>query len=220
MDIIEAVRSRKSIRGYKPDPIPDEILREIIEIAGRSPSATNSQPWEITVIKGKVLENIIQGNIEMSDSGVEPHPDIQRHNLEGKYRQRQATVAIELFRLMGIAREDRERRKEWNQLGLRFFNAPVALILCLDKSAGHPQPIFEIGTISQTICLVALNYGLGTCIENQGIVYPEVIRKFAGISESKRIITSIAIGYPDWDYPANAIESTRESIDNFVTWLD
>ena len=220
MDIIEAVRSRKSIRGYKPDPVPDEILREIIEIAGHAPSATNSQPWEITVIKGKVKEDIVRGNIEMSNSGVEPHPDIPRHNLEGKYRQRQVAVAIELFKLMGITREDREKRKEWNQLGLRFFNAPVALILCLDKQAGQIQPVFEIGTISQTICLVALDHGLGTCIENQGIVYPEVIRKFAGISESKRIITSIAIGYPDWDYPANAIESTREPIENYVTWLD
>jgi nitroreductase len=127
---------------------------------------------------------------------------------------------MELFRLMGIAREDKEKRKEWNQLGLRFFNAPVALILCLDQSAGQIQPVFEIGTISQTICLVAMNYGLGTCIENQGIVYPEVIRKFTGIPDNKRIITSIAIGYPDRDYPANAIESTREPIDNFVTWLD
>ena len=69
----------------------------------------------------------------------------------------------------------------------------------------------DIGAVMQTICLAALHYGLGTCIEDQGVMYPAVLRKFAGIPESRRIIISIAVGYPDWDFPANKVESARES---------
>jgi len=76
MDIVEAIRSRKSIRGYKPEPVPKEILREILEAATRSPSALNTQSWEITVVAGEVLDNIKQGNIEMLASGVMPNLEV------------------------------------------------------------------------------------------------------------------------------------------------
>ena len=76
----------------------------------------------------------------------------------------------------------------------------------------------DIGTIIQTICLTALNYSLGTCVEDQGIAFPEVVRKFTGIPQSKRLMICIAIGYPDWDFPANKLESTREPLENVVTW--
>jgi hypothetical protein len=70
----------------------------------------------------------------------------------------------------------------------------------------------------QTICLTALNYGLGTCIEYQGVLYPAVLRQCAGIPESKRVLAAIALGFPDWDFPANKLESTREHIDNMTNW--
>ncbi len=218
MDILEAIRARKSIRGYKPDPVPREILREIINIASRAPSAMNTQPWEITVVTGKVLDNIKQGNIDMVSSGTEPEPAVRSKPFEGKYRQRQVELAIQLFGLMGIAREDRVKRAEWWQKGFRFFDAPVAIILSLDRSLEEARSQFDIGTLAQTICLTALNYGLGTCIEDQGVTFPEIVRRFAHIPESQRIVTSIAIGYPNRDFPANRLESKREPVDEIVTW--
>ena len=219
MDIVEAVRSRKSIREYKPDPVPKEILREILDISIRSPSTMNTQPWEITVVTGEILENIRKGNIEMLNSGAKPNPETPHKPSEGKYRQRQVDLAIQIFNLMGIAREDKEKRAEWIQRGFRLFNAPAAFILSRDKSLDESAlSLLDIGAITQTICLVALNYGLGTCIEDQGIMFPEVVRKFTGIPESKRIMICIAIGYPDWDFPANKLKTNREPIDSIVTW--
>lgn len=81
--------------------------------------------------------------------------------------------------------------------GFRYFDAPAAIIILVDKSLTENGPLLDIGAVIQTICLAALNYGLGTCIEDQGVMYPEVLRELAGIPESKRIIISIAIGYPD-----------------------
>ena len=169
MDVIEAIRLQKSIRGFKPDPVPKEILKEILETALRAPSATNSQPWEITVVTGEALENLKRTNIEMSNLGAPPHMESRQAPFQGVYRQRQIDVAIELFKLMEITREDKQKRKEWNQRGLRFFDAPAAIILSMDKSLDDStNSVMDIGVITQTICLAALKYGLGTCIEGQG----------------------------------------------------
>ena len=221
MDVVETIRSRKSIRGYKPEPVPKEILREILEIATRAPSGLNVQPWEIAVVTGKVLDKIRQGNIEMLRSVAASRPAGPPPMLfEGKYKQRQVDLAIELFRLMRIPREDRVKRAEWMQRGIRFFDAPAAFILSIDESLGQFMGLLDIGALMQTICLTALHYGLGTCIEDQGIIFPEVVKRFTGIPESKRIVICIAIGYPDWDFPANKLESTREPLENVVTWCD
>jgi len=221
MDIVDAVRSRKSVRGYKPDPVPKEILREILDIAIHAPSAMNTQPWEITVITGEVLNNIRKGNVEMANARVEPSQELAHKRFEDKYRQRQVDLAMDIFQLMGITREDKEKRAQWTQRGFRFFDAPAAFILSMDKSLdGSLMSLVDIGAIMQTICLTALNYGLGTCIEDQGVMFPEIVRKYADIPESSRIIVSIAIGYPDWDFPANELESTREPVENVVTWKD
>jgi len=218
VNIVEAIQLRKSIRGYKPTPVPRDVLREILEIATRSPSADNWQPWEITVVTGEALDKIRQGNVEMLTSGAITDSASAHKKLEGVYRQRQVGVGIQLFKLMDIAREDKQKREQWIQRGFRFFNAPVAIIISADSCLDESHAQFDIGAISQAICLTALNYGLGTCIDLASIEYPEVVRRFTGIPESKRIVISIAIGYPDRDFPANKVESERECLENIVTW--
>ena len=221
MDLIEAIKSRKSIRGYKPDPVPKEVLAEILEAAIRAPSGMNTQPWEFTVVAGDVIKKIRQANIEKFSAGIMPQAEARRtgggESYTGIHRERQVAVAVQLFQLMGIGREDREKRTEWMKRGFRFFDAPAAIILSIDKSIGTAAQ-FDIGAISQTIALVALNHGLGTCIQGQGISYPDVIRKFTGIPESKVMVICLTIGYPDWDFPANAVQSEREPVKKVTTW--
>ena len=218
MDIAEATRLRKSIRGYKPNQVPKEVLSEILDIAKRAPSAMNTQPWNVTVVTGEVLDNIRQGHVELLTAGVERHPDLPSLRYEGIYRRRQVDLAIQIFKLMDITREDKERRAAWTQRGFRFFDAPAAIILSIDRSIDTLLSHLDIGIFTQTICLIALNYGLGTCIEDQGTMFPEVVREFTSIPESDEILIAIAIGYPDWDFPANKLETEREPLENFVTW--
>ena len=218
MDVMEAIRTRKSIRKFKPDPVPKEILMKILDAARYCSSSVNTQPWEIHIITGELLENIKRENVETLTSGVKPHPEVTLIHYEGVYRQRQVATAVRLFKLMGIAREDRAARAEWEQRGYRFFDAPVGIILATEKSIEEMHSQFDIGAMTQTICLAALNYGLGTCIEDQGVMFPEVVRKFARIPDSSRLVVSIAMGYPDWDFPANEGRSARESAEDFVTW--
>ena len=218
MDIVEAIRTRKSIRSFKPTPVPEEVLSEILDIARRTPSAMNTQPWEVTVVTGEVLDDIRKGNVEMLTAGVEPSSDLPFIPYEGIYKQRQVDLAIQLFKLMDIAREDKKKRAEWMERGFRFFDAPAAIIISIDRSVDKLLSHLDIGAMIQTICLAALNYGLGTCIEDQGNIYPEVVRKLTPIPESHEILISIANGYPDWDFPANKVVTGREPLENFVNW--
>jgi len=221
MDVIEAVKKRKSIRGYKPDLVPKEVLEQILELASHAPSAMNTQPWEFTVLTGEVLKNLRRSNVELLNSGAPPNPEhvVVSWPRESIYRQRQVDLAKQLFQLMGIPREDKEKRAKWLERGFRYFEAPAAIIISTDRCLSESGPLLDIGALIQTICLTALHFGLGTCIEDQGTMYPEVFRKYAQIPESKRIVIAIAIGYPDWDFPANKLETEREPIKNLTTWL-
>jgi nitroreductase len=221
VDIIDAIIIRKSIRDFKADPVPKQILKEILDTAVRAPSAENTQPWEFTIIAGEFLNTIRQANVEKLNSGAPPHPNLQTKGLpsDSVYRRRQIEIAKQIFKLMDIAREDKEKRDRWMRRGFRYFNAPAAIVVYVDRSLSYPRPLFDIGAVTQNICLAALHYGLGTCIANQGIAFPEVLHEFAGIPESKRIMISIAIGYPNWDFPANKVVSTREPIEDISTWI-
>jgi len=221
MDILEAIRNRKSIRGYKADPVPKTLIRQVLETAIRAPSAVNCQPWEYFVITGEPLRKIRQGSVEKSRAGESPHSE---HELitwtkDSIYGARQVELAKHIFQVMGIGREDKQKRVEWMERGLRYFDAPAAILICVDKKLSEAGPLLDIGAVMQNICLAALHYGLGTCIEDQGVMYPEVVRQHAGIPESKRLIIAIAIGFPDGDDVANTITSNREPVENLTTWV-
>ena len=219
MDFIETVLGRKSIRGYKPDPVPKDIIQDIIQTAVRAPSAMNTQPWEITVATGEPLDNIKNGNIETLTQGKGPNPGRPMGRYEGVYRDRQVGLAKELFSLMDISREDKEKRIAWTMRGFRFFEAPAAIFISVDKSLAPAHAYTDIGIILQTICLPAYAHGLGTCIMDQGIMFPDVVRKYTGIPDSKDIFLCTPIGYPDPEYPANKLVTPREPLDNSTRFI-
>ncbi|MFW5937196.1 MAG: nitroreductase [Desulfosalsimonas sp.] len=221
MNVIEAIKKRNSIRGFKTEPVASGVIESILETAVYAPSALNSQPWEFTVVAGEVLENICRENIENLRSGQSGGPE---HTTglwpkDSVFRQRQVGLAKQLFSLMGIEREDKEKRQQWLERGFRFFDAPAAVIISTDRVLGESGPLLDIGAVMQNICLVALEHGLGTCIEDQGVYYPGVIRKYTGIDESKNIVIAIAVGYPDPEFPANRVDSGRVPVSENTTWL-
>jgi nitroreductase len=217
MNISEAIRQRKSIRGFKPDPIPQNILKEILETAIQSPSALNTQPWEVTVITKKALNDLKEANSELLASGAKPKMVTVRY--EGVCRQRQIDLAIQLFKALGFTREDKVRRAQWRERGSRFFEAPVAIIVSIEKYLEDTQAPYNIGIFCQSVCLAAMEHGLGTCIQDQGIMFPDKVREIIGLAQNKIPVLVIAIGYPDWSFPANKIETPREPIDSVVTWF-
>jgi len=221
MDIIEAIYKRKSIRGFKSDPISREILAKILDAACRAPSAMNTQPWEFIILTGDVLDRVRVAIVDKLNRNEPMRPDhhVVSWSNESIYRERQVDLAKKLFQLMDIRREDKEKRAAWLERGFRFFDAPVGILILTDRSLSDAGPLLDLGAAMQSLCLAALSFGLGTCIEDQGGLYPEVLREIAQIPDNKRIIISIAIGYPDGDFPANAVVSSRESLDKNTRWV-
>ncbi len=220
MDILEAITKRKSIRSFRPKAVSKDILLEILEISCRAPSSVNQQPWEFAVIAGDVLEKIRQKNIDNLLSGVPAQRDYPTEDRprDSVYRKRQVDLAKELFTLMDIPRDDKKKRMDWLLRGFGYFGAPAVIIIFTDKCLCDTGTLLDIGAVMQNICLAALKFGLGTCIENQGIQYSDMLREIIGIPDTKKIAVSIAIGYPDWEFPANRLVSSREPADNLTLW--
>ncbi len=225
MDIIEAIQQRKSIRAFKPDPVPKEILNDILELALRAPSWANTQPWEFAIVTGKKLDEIREAFVEKGTAAEEDNPDIPRpREFPELYDTRRRVLGRKVLELKGIQREDKEKRRWWLLQGLRLFEAPCVIYICIDR-AFHIQggglnnwPIFDCGLIAENIMLLATKYGLGTIAQIQAVVYPDVLRKVLEIQDSKLIVLGIAVGYPHRDDPVNQLHSEREPLDNVSTW--
>jgi nitroreductase len=225
MDIVEAINQRKSIRAFKADPVPKEILREIMELALRAPSWGDTQPWEFAIATGKKLEEIRQAFVDKAAAAQEDNPDIPRpREFPQPYDTRYRVVSRKVLELKGISREDKEKRKRWVLQGLRLFEAPCAIYIYIGRSFYQQGdtlniwPLFDCGLVAENIMLLATRYGLGTIPQIQAVVYPDVLRKVLGIPDSKVIVLGISVGYPDWDDPVNQFRSEREPLDNVSTW--
>lgn len=215
------VRGRRSIRGYKPDPVPKAVLREIIEIAMRAPSSLNTQPWNFTVVTGEPLANIRAGNTERNLAGV-PHSREFRTSeaYEGVHRERQIGIAKQLFGAMGIARDDKEGRLDWVLRGFRQFDAPACIVVTYDRNlVGNDIAPFDCGAVTNAIVNAAWARGLGCVINSQGIMQSPVVREHAGIPDDQLIQICIAIGYPDDSFPANAVVSERKPVDEATRFV-
>ena len=150
MQYDDVVLGRRSIRGYKPDPVPKALIREVIEIAMRAPSSLNTQPWNFYVVAGAPLDRIRAGNTERNLAGVPSSREFRGHGeYAGAHRERQIEIAKQLFGAMGIERHDKARRQDWVLRGFRQFDAPVSVVVTYDRSihGGDIAP-FDCGAIA------------------------------------------------------------------------
>lgn len=208
------VLGRRSIRGYKPDPVPRALIEEVLTVAMRAPSSMNTQPWYFHVLTGEPLDRIRQGNTERNLAGI-PHSREFRtgHAFEGVHRERQVGVAKQLFAAMGIARDDKDARLDWVLRGFRQFDAPVCVIIAYDRElADSDDTAFDCGAVTTALVNAAWARGLGCVINSQGIMQSPVVREHAGIPDDQVIMKAVALGWPDESFPANAVVSERKSV--------
>jgi nitroreductase len=223
VDIIEAVKQRRSIRAYKPDPVPDDVLREIMELALRAPSGSNVQPWECFVVQGKKLDEIKKVFTEKATEL--PNFDFYMpFQYPEPYNTRRKGVLKGLMAIKGIEREDKEKRMQFTMDGNRMWGAPAVVYICTDASIYRQGedvnvwPLFDCGLLAENIMLLATAHGLGTAPLIQAAIYADEVRRIVGIPESKLIMLGIAIGYADVTDPVNSFRSERAPMDEVVTW--
>ncbi|KKI18514.1 nitroreductase family protein [Sphingomonas sp. Ag1] len=221
----DVVNGRRSIRGFKPDPVPRALIEEVLALAMRSPSSLNTQPWNFTVVTGEPLDRIREGNTERNLAGV-PHSREFRlgEDYGGVHRERQIEIAKQLFGAMDIAREDKAKRHDWVLRGFRQFDAPVSIVITYDRVLlGSDIAPFDCGAVTTALVNAAWSRGLGCVINSQGIMQSPVVREHAGIPDDQVIQTCVAMGWPDDSFPANAVVSRRKPVSEaarFVGFAD
>lgn len=221
MELEQAMRERRSIRGYAERPVPRALIGEIIALANRAPSSMNTQPWRLHVLTGAPLERVRAGNTERMLAGVAPSREIEDYAAyQGEHRKRQIEIAVQLFEAMGIERHDAERRQDWTMRGFRQFDAPVSVVVCFDRSLlGNTIAHFDTGAMTYGLVLAAWARGLGAVINGQGIMQSPVVREVAEIPEDEVILTCVALGWPDGGFAANDVVSRRRPVDEFTRFV-
>ena len=217
----DVVLGRRSVRGYKSDPVSKDLIRQIIEIAMRAPSSLNTQPWNFYVVAGAPLDRIRAGNTQRNLAGVPASRESRSHGeYAGPHRERQIGIAKQLFGAMGIERHDQEKRTDWVMRGFRQFDAPVSIVVTYDRSihGGDIGP-FDCGAVTNALVNAAWSRGLGCVINSQGIMQSPVVREHAGIPDDQVIMICVALGYPEDAFPANAVVSTRKSVDEAAVFV-
>jgi nitroreductase len=217
----DVILGRRSIRGYKPDPVPKALIKEIIALAMRAPSSMNTQPYNFCVLTGDPLDRIRNGNAERALAGVPDSREFRTGGaFAGQHRDRQIGVAKQLLSAMGIERDDKVMRQDWVLRGFRQFDAPVCIIITYDRVVeGSDDTPFDCGAVATALVNAAWSRGLGAVINSQGIMQSPVVREHAGIADDQVIMKSIALGWPDEDFPANAVVSERRTVEEATRFI-
>jgi nitroreductase len=220
MDVIEAIQTRKSIRAFKPDPVSRETIDQILEVAQRAPSGTNTQPWHTYVCTGAVQQAISEDVLEQArigqgksyaDFGYYPAKWTDVHNA------RRRSLGWALFGLLGIQKGDREASANQSLRNFKFFDAPVGLFITTEKYLGQGSWA-DVGMYIQSIMLAAKGFGLETCPQAAWVPYQETIFRHLGVPDDQLLVTGISLGVPSEHAIENTLVSEREDIANVVRY--
>ncbi|MDD9959251.1 MAG: nitroreductase [Gammaproteobacteria bacterium] len=218
MSLIDAINQRRSVRGFLDKEIPQEVLNRIFEIAQKSPSNCNVQPWKVYIASGELKERLKQQMVEKVTSGVEANPDYPyRSTFENEYRKRQVECAVALYSTMDIGREDKEGRMRASLRNFEFFDAPYIAFIGMDPSFGTTVAL-DVGMWAQSLMLTMVSFGIHSCPMGTMRNYPDLVREAFDIQDGTKILFGISFGYEDPGVPANKTRTTREDISANITF--
>jgi nitroreductase len=200
MDAIECIKTRMSIRKFKPEPVPKEVLLEVINTAKWSPSYKNTQPWGAVIVSGEKKDEVSRLLIGLLENGAEPCPDLPAPE---SWPAPEAARIDHLFKkrseATGIDMNDPETLIKGKKANFSFYGAPHAIYLFQDASLTH---------------------GLGTVPQAFVTDYAQDVKKLLSIPETNRLVLGISIGYPDTEAPVNAFRTDRVESDQIVKWIE
>lgn len=223
--ITTALMERRAIRRYLPEPVSDDLVREILTEARWAPSATNTQSTYVYVLSGEPFKQFKADLRMYAESEVPEAPDLVnsrelppllKARQDELFKARASFVAAEEAK-MGI--QPQPPPVSPMIAGAGIFGAPLLLVLAMPKVIGVPYGCFDAGMLAQSIALASHVRGLGTCITGSNVRYPELLRKVIPGTEDKNFLVAIALGYPEWEAPINRFPRTRIPVDEFTTFV-
>ena len=223
IDAVErAIRARRAVRAFLPDPVEPALVRRLIDRAAQAPSGTNMQPWKLRVIGPQSRARLEAALLAALDAGGRPGVEEYRYypaQFREPYLARRRKVGWDLYGLLGVLKGDTEGMKRQTAANLRFFDAPVALMLTIDRDLEIGSWL-DLGMFIQTLLVAAQGHGLDSCPQAIFAQFHPIVRRELAIPENEVVVCGIAIGKADPGAPANRLVPEREPVEGFTTWLD
>jgi nitroreductase len=220
MELRAAIEGRRSIRKFKAKEIPGEIIRDILETARWAPSWGNTQLWEFYVLTGKTLDDFREANHRSFVDGQTFPLDVPMHEVwPERLKARYGELGKIMLTAMNVKRDDKDARNRLYEEMTILFGAPCLIVACIPGDILVEYAMLDIGLIIQTICLLAYDKGIGTCIMAMAIRNPGLLRRILSVPADRKIAIGVAMGYPDENFPLNNFERKRADISEYVKWV-
>lgn len=217
----DALLTRRSIRAFLPDQVPQQTIERILESAARAPSGSNIQPWQVTVLRGEALAAIVDELSALHADGDEGEREYDYYNRQWRepYLGRRRSTGWGLYGLLGIGKGDRDATLRQHRRNFRFFDAPVGLIFTIDRDMSIGAWL-DYGMFLQSVMLAARGLGLHTCPQAAFAQYHAHLQRRLAIPPQRMVVAGMALGYADVEAPVNTFVTGREPVASFTTWVD
>jgi nitroreductase len=223
-----AINNRFSARAFLPTPVPRGMLENILALASRAPSGTNTQPWKVYVLQGAKKDELVRQVCAAHDE-LRNHPELEtkyrpdydyypRHWVE-PYLGRRRQNGWSLYELAGIAKGDKDKMHAQHQRNFRFFDAPVGLLFTLDRVMGQGSFV-DYGMFLQNLMLAARARGLHTCPQAAWNDFASIVLPYIGAAAEELLVCGISLGYADESAPVNSLFTPREPVQGFTHWVE
>ena len=221
MDVLEAMRSRKSTRAYLDQPVARATIEAILDAARWAPSGVNSQPWQVAVVTGAIKARISEALLAARTAKQPENPDYAYYPSEWQepYKSRRKATGLALYRALNIGKDDAiARLQAWNN-NYHFFGAPAGLLFFVDRALSQGAWV-DMGMFIENVMLAARAHGLETCPQASLAEYPDIVRGILAVPATRALVCGMALGYADAGAPVNSYRTEREPVSAFTTWHD
>jgi nitroreductase len=220
----EAITSRRSIRAFLPEPVPRETIEDILRVAARAPSGTNTQPWKVHVLTGAARERLCARILAAHNDPAEAATHTEEYayyptQWVSPYIDRRRKVGWDLYSLLGIAKTDKARMHAQHGRNYRFFDAPVGLIFTIDRVMAQGSWL-DYGMFLQNIMVAARGRGLDTCPQAAFTQYHRIIEAELGLGDHEIVVCGMALGRADPQAIENSLATERAALAEFARFHD
>jgi nitroreductase len=220
----EAISSRRSIRAFLPTPVPQQTIENILDTAARAPSGTNIQPWKTYVLTGDSLAGLSQAVLKVYNDPESAKDHTEEYAYYPRewvspYIERRRKIGWDLYGLLGITRDDKQKMHHQHGRNYCFFDAPVGLMFTIDRVLEQGSWL-DYGMFLQNIMIAARGIGLDTCPQAAFTPFHRVISEYLNIPETQSVVCGMSLGYADPNAVENSLTTEREPLDHWVTFLN
>jgi len=214
---------RRSVRGFLPTPVPEETILEILDVAARAPSGTNTQPWKVTVTTGAKKESLSR---ELIETALDPARDAEHVQEYAYYPEkwvhpyidRRRKVGYDLYGLLGITKGEKDRMHRQFARNYAFFDAPVGLFFTIDRILGQGSWL-DYGMFLQNVMIAARARGLHTCPQAAFAKYHRIVTRHLAIPDTEMLLCGMALGYEETSRIENTLRTEREPASAFTRFI-